>query len=166
MNCSFIAAKGVLNPPGQSREAALRRTLVRMKKSLPRRDFLKRSALTAGAAATAPSILRSFARAQQPAAAPVAAAANTAPRPHFPTADAAWATTWDAALAVLAGNVRSMPRYDHPVLVEGSAYAGIWLECAPQEGQVYGTLEKFVTTPAAQGSPYLWRHLEQTGPQP
>ena len=82
-----------------------------------------------------------------------ASAPNTAPRPHFPTADPAWATTWDAALAVLAGNVRSMPRYDHPVLVEGSTYAGIWLECAPQEGQVYGTLQKYVATPAGQPTP-------------
>jgi hypothetical protein len=46
-----------------------------------------------------------------------------------------------------------MPRYDHPVLVEGSTYAGIWLECAPQEGQVYGTLQKYVATPTGQPTP-------------
>ncbi len=46
-----------------------------------------------------------------------------------------------------------MPRYEHPVLVEGSTYAGIWLECAPQEGQVYGTLQKYVATPAGQPTP-------------
>ena len=74
-----------------------------MTKSLRRRDFLKQSALAAGAAA-----LPAFNLFAQPP--------QTAPRPHFPTADPAWATTWDAALAVLAGNVRSMPRYDHPVL--------------------------------------------------
>ena len=44
-----------------------------------------------------------------------------------------------------------MPRYDHPVLVEGSTYAGIWQECAPQEGLVYGTLQKFVA--AQPGAP-------------
>jgi hypothetical protein len=80
-------------------------------------------------------------------------ASNTAARPHFPTADPAWQTTWDAALAVLAGNVRSMPRYEHPVLVEGSTYAGIWQECAPQEGQVYGTLQRYVATPAGTPAP-------------
>jgi hypothetical protein len=62
----------------------------------------------------------------------------------FPTKDPAWATTWDAALGVLAGNVRSMPRYEHPVLVEGSVYPGIWQECAPQEGLVYGSLQEYV----------------------
>jgi hypothetical protein len=108
-----------------------------MKTSLPRRTFLKQAALAAGALPT----FNLFAQPPQ---------ASPAPRPHFPTSDPAWATTWDAALTVLAGNVRSMPRYDHPVLVEGSTYAGIWLECAPQEGQVYGTLDKYVATPAGQ----------------
>ena len=113
-----------------------------------RRSFLKNAALTAGAAATS-----RFDGAQQSFAPAAATVANSTPRPHFPSADPAWATTWDAALAVLAGNVRSMPRYEHPVLVEGSTYAGIWLECAPQEGQVYGTLEKYVATLAGQPTP-------------
>jgi hypothetical protein len=46
-----------------------------------------------------------------------------------------------------------MPRYDHPVLVEGSTYAGIWQECAPQEGQVYGTLQKYVAASAGTPAP-------------
>ena len=116
---------------------------MRMKKSMLRRDFLKQTALAAGAAALPFAGTSPVASAQQ----------NTASRPHFPTADAAWATTWDAALAVCAGNVRSMPRYDHPVLVEGSTYAGIWQECAPQEGQVYGTLQKYVATPPGTPTP-------------
>ncbi|HEX3730735.1 MAG TPA: twin-arginine translocation signal domain-containing protein, partial [Opitutaceae bacterium] len=118
-----------------------------MKKTLPRRDFLKQTALAAGAAALP------FAGASLFAQPPAAFPANTAPRPHFPTADPAWAITWDAALAILAGNVRSMPRYEHPVLVEGSTYAGIWQECAPQEGHVYGTLQKYVATPAGIPTP-------------
>jgi hypothetical protein len=111
-----------------------------MTSKLLRRAFLKQTALAAGA--TAIPSLNLFAQPPQ-----------SASRPHFPTSDPAWATTWDAALAVCAGNVRSMPRYDHPVLVEGSTYAGIWLECAPQEGQVYGTLQKYVATPAGQPTP-------------
>jgi hypothetical protein len=59
--------------------------------------------------------------------------------------DPAWKATWDAALAALAGNVRTMPRYERPVLVEGSVYPGIWLECAPLEGLVYGGLAKYAT---------------------
>src|ERR1035437_6518374 len=89
-----------------------------MNKTMLRRDFLKQTALAASAIAVPFSSLSLFGRAQQ-------TAAPGAPRPHFPTADPAWQTTWDAALAVLAGNVRSMPRYDRPVLVEGSTYAGI-----------------------------------------
>jgi hypothetical protein len=110
-----------------------------MKNALPRRDFLKQSAFAAAAAAM-PGLT-------------AAASAPDAKYPHFPTADPAWKLTWDAALNILAGNVRSMPRYDHPVLVEGSTYAGIWQECAPQEGQVYGTLQKYITTPDGQPTP-------------
>jgi len=52
--------------------------------------------------------------------------------------------TWNAALACLAGNIRAVPRYDRPVLFEGAVYPGIWQECGPYEGLVYGTLEKYV----------------------
>src|ERR1035437_7981937 len=121
-----------------------------MKNLLLRRDFLKQTALAAGAAALPFS---AFAQTPQTPSPATAAPPNTAPRPHFPTADPAWKTTWDAALAVVIGNVRSMPRYEHPVLVEGRTYAGIWQECAPQEGLVYGTLEKFIVTPPGAPSP-------------
>src|ERR1700722_18241841 len=115
-----------------------------MKTRVLRRDFLKQTALAAGAAAMP---LAGFGAVAQ------GAAVDGALRSHFPTSDPAWQETWDAAHAVAAGNVRSMPRYDHPVLVEGSTYAGIWLECAPQEGQVYGTLQKYIATPAGQPTP-------------
>jgi len=125
-----------------------------IKKSLPRRDFLKQAALAVGTT-TIPSAAVSLLGCANRSAKPVANALPpaVAPRPKFPSADPAWAATWEAALAVLAGNVRSMPRYEHPVLVEGSTYAGIWQECAPQEGQVYGGLQKYVATPPGTPTP-------------
>jgi hypothetical protein len=111
-----------------------------MKKTLGRRQFLKQAALAASAAA-------------MPLMAQKTGAGASANRPRFPTPDPAWQTTWDAALAVLAGNVRQMPRYEHPVLVEGSVYPGIWQECAPQEGLVYGSLQKYVATQPGTPTP-------------
>jgi hypothetical protein len=116
-----------------------------MKMSLPRRAFLKQTALAAAAMPFA-----SFAQKPHPH---VKQEPDAAVRPNFPTADSAWAVTWDAALTVLAGNLRTMPRYEHPVLVEGSTYAGIWQECAPQEGLIYGTLEKFVAPQSLSNLP-------------
>jgi hypothetical protein len=109
---------------------------------LERRDFLKLTALAAGS-----SLL--------PGAAPAAVkpAATTSLRPEFPTSDPRWQRTWDAALAVLAGNIHRLPRFEQPVLVEGSVYPGVWQECAPQEGLVYGTLASFVNSPAGAPTP-------------
>ena len=57
--------------------------------------------------------------------------------PVFRTANARWQAAYDRALAVLAGNVQVLPHYDKPVLIEGSNYAGIWMECGPHEALVY-----------------------------
>jgi hypothetical protein len=57
--------------------------------------------------------------------------------PHFTTQDAAWQSAYDQALGVLAANVQTLPRYARPVLIEGAAYRGIWLECGPHESLVY-----------------------------
>ena len=129
-----------------------RRTLVPMKKILLRRDFLRQAALAAGATAV-PFAGSSLLSQTQKTAAATAKTPAAVSRPHFPTQDPAWQTTWDAALTVLAGNVQSMPRYDHPVLVEGSTYAGIWQECAPQEGLVYGSLEKYIAVQPGAPTP-------------
>jgi hypothetical protein len=59
-------------------------------------------------------------------------------RPKFPDEDAKWGRTWDAALVTLAGNVKLLSPYSRPVLIEGAEYPGIWQECAPLEGLVYG----------------------------
>lgn len=109
-----------------------------MVRTVPRRDFLRQATLAAGAAALTPSLpVFGLPEPKQQS--------HRMPTPRFPIGDPAWRVTWDAALDVLAGNVRSLPRYGRPVLVEGSTYAGIWQECAPHEGLVYGVLQQYVT---------------------
>ncbi len=65
------------------------------------------------------------------------AMAQDAPTPEFRAADGQWQQAYDKALAILAGNVQMMPRYSQPVLIEGSVYQGIWMECGPQEALTY-----------------------------
>jgi hypothetical protein len=57
--------------------------------------------------------------------------------PQFKTANRRWQAAYDLALTVLAGNVQAMPQYSKPVLIEGSVYRGIWMECGPLEALVY-----------------------------
>jgi hypothetical protein len=66
-----------------------------------------------------------------------AAAAPVAQVPEFRTTNSRWQAAYDSALRVLAGNVRVLPRYDKPVLIEGANYAGIWQECGPHEALAY-----------------------------
>jgi hypothetical protein len=113
---------------------------VRMNRSMPRREFLKQTTLATAASAI-------------PFTGMIGGAATPPTYPHFPTSDPSWRTTWDAALAVCAGNIHLMARYDHPVLVEGAVYPGIWQECAPQEGLVYGTLSQYIATPPRAPTP-------------
>ena len=47
---------------------------------------------------------------------------------------------YQEALDGLAQNKRTVFGYDRPVLIEGGAYSGIWLESGPLEGLVYGRL--------------------------
>ena len=70
---------------------------------------------------------------------------------HASKAD--WQRTWDAAVAVLAGNIRSAPGYDKPLLFEGSTYQGIWLECGPHEALVYASLAKLIPPVEGKLSP-------------
>jgi hypothetical protein len=57
--------------------------------------------------------------------------------PKFRTANVRWQGAYDAALSVLANNIRVLPRFSRPVLIEGSSYRGIWMECGPHESLVY-----------------------------
>ncbi len=64
-------------------------------------------------------------------------AAESFDAPGFSTRDVAWQSAYDKARAVLDANVQVLPRYTQPVLIEGAAYQGIWLECGPHEALVY-----------------------------
>ena len=87
----------------------------------------RRSFLRTGVAAAAAAGIARLARAEE---------SNNAP-PRFQTANARWQAAYDSALTVLAGNVQVLPHFDHPVLIEGSVYRGIWQECGPHESLVY-----------------------------
>lgn len=104
------------------------------KQTLKRRDFLKLASLATGSSLLPPFALGEAEKQH-----------SSSTLPNFPSNDPRWRRTWDAALTALAGNIHTMPRYPHPVLVEGSVYPGIWQECAPQEGLVYGTLSRYIT---------------------
>ena len=67
----------------------------------------------------------------------VLASPDTENAPLFRSANTRWQATYDRALEILAANVRVLPRYDRPVLIEGASYAGIWMECGPHEALVY-----------------------------
>jgi hypothetical protein len=114
-----------------------------------RRSFLAGAAKAAGAALA----IRPLSMLAQDAAKPDKGDAA----PVFAEGDPAWKrtgkVTWDAAIAVLAGNIRSVPGYARPVLFEGSTYQGIWQECGPHEGLVYATLAKFIPGDAAKITP-------------
>jgi hypothetical protein len=57
--------------------------------------------------------------------------------PEFSTRNTRWQAAYDKALQFLAGNVRHLHHIEREVLIEGSQYHGIWLECAPHESLAY-----------------------------
>ena len=58
----------------------------------------------------------------------------------FETGDARYQTVYSRALDVLNRNVKTVSGYPQPVLIEGSSYNGVWLECGPQEAEVYSVI--------------------------
>ena len=99
---------------------------------MKRREFLKGSGALAGAAALLPQ--KGFALLQSAQAAPPDGSI------FFETSDANHQRCYQSALNLLAANVQTMPGYREPVLIEGSVYRGVWLECAPHEGLVYSAI--------------------------
>lgn len=57
--------------------------------------------------------------------------------PRFSTRNVRWQAAYDKALSFLKANVRRVPHTEGEVLIEGSQYDGIWLECAPHESLAY-----------------------------
>lgn len=99
---------------------------------------------------------RSFVKSSLLAGAGLAAASHglMAMQPQQADTSAAnWQKVWQSALATLAGNVRTMPRFADPVLVEGSTYNGIWQECGPHEALVYASLAEYVSPRADKVTP-------------
>jgi hypothetical protein len=100
-----------------------------------RRSFFVSAAKAAGAA-IALGPLRAVAQAVPSPLKAAPAKEKEAETPIFPSngpesSDLAWRRTWDAAVAVLAGNIRNVPGTPRPLLFEGSTYQGIWQECGP-----------------------------------
>ena len=117
-----------------------------------RRSFLANTAKAAGAAlALRPLHLIAQAVPTLPKAAP--AKGKETETLHFSSSDPAWKRTWDAAVAVLEGNIRNVPGTPRPLLFEGSTYQGIWQECGPHEGLIYATLAKYIPAGQAKATP-------------
>jgi hypothetical protein len=61
--------------------------------------------------------------------------------PRFVTDDANLSSAYAGALRCLKENTVKVFQFADPVLIEGSVYRGVWLECAPQEGLVYSAFD-------------------------
>ncbi|MBN2410139.1 alpha-L-rhamnosidase [candidate division KSB1 bacterium] len=64
---------------------------------------------------------------------------------------------FNAALSGLKKNLIKVYGYENPVLIEGAEYPGIWLECGPLEGAVYGVINPQV----AQDNHRIFFHLQR-----
>ena len=105
---------------------------------ITRRNFLASTAsAAAGALAFGASAWPSRTWPQSPAAASAAPDLRDFSPPQFTTDNAALDAACQHALKVLSGNVTNVLGFSDQVLIEGSVYRGVWLECAPQEGLVY-----------------------------
>lgn len=102
--------------------------------TMKRREFLVKSAILASAAALSPSV-RASSIASENIGQP-----NESPQIIFETSDPQYQQVYSLALETLARNTTKIAGFPAPVLIEGSNYNGIWLECAPQEGLVYSAI--------------------------
>jgi hypothetical protein len=79
----------------------------------------------------------------------------------FTTDDAALMHIYEAALATLQRNVVQLDPYPDPVLIEGSVYPGVWMECAPQEGEVYAAVGPDVARAVARNNHLIFFALQK-----
>jgi hypothetical protein len=75
--------------------------------------------------------------------------------------DAERMRVYAAALRTLHGNVVRVSGYREPVLVEGSVYHGVWLECAPQEGLVWSETGTAAAQAAARNNHRIFFALQK-----
>ncbi|MGB6199299.1 MAG: hypothetical protein WBF35_07115, partial [Candidatus Acidiferrales bacterium] len=68
---------------------------------------------------------------------PAAADLSEFAAPEFVTDAAALNAAYQHALRTLSGNIATVLDFPDRVLIEGSVYRGVWLECAPHEGLAY-----------------------------
>ena len=105
---------------------------------MKRREFLTKSSLLVGGLPFVPGLKAVCA---QPTSSAARSEAQQAPAQiSFETSDPRYQATYAHALEVLARNTTTVSGYALPVLIEGSNYSGIWLECAPQEGLAYSLI--------------------------
>jgi hypothetical protein len=94
----------------------------------------RRTFLAAGAATAATALLpKNF-------AAPADELKSSATQ-QFTTDNADLQGAYNGALKCLRENSVRVFRFPDPVLIEGSVYRGVWLECAPLEGLVYSLFD-------------------------
>jgi hypothetical protein len=79
----------------------------------------------------------------------------------FTTDDAAVMNVYEAALATLQRNVVQLHPYPDPVLIEGSVYPGVWMECAPQESAVYSAVGPDPALTAARNNHLIFFALQK-----
>lgn len=110
----------------ETSEASL---MQRWGKRLTRRSFLFAGASVAAAALVARRPL------------PGAESFLAGDAPEFETDAAKLKSVYRSALNCLERNITKLFDFHDPVLIEGSVYRGVWLECAPQEGLVYSAFQ-------------------------
>ncbi len=93
-------------------------------------QFSRRALLRTGASAAALAAIAPF-------AVPAPPSGPAGDDPQFRTDNAPLLKAYRGAIDCLEKNTVKVFEYPEPVLIEGSVYRGVWLECAPQESQVY-----------------------------
>lgn len=81
-------------------------------------------------------------------------------KPVFQTDLRSLQSKYEEAVAGLYGNCRLVHGYGKPVLIEGGAYPGIWLECGPLESTVFALYEPEI---AVQSHDVFFRLQQEDG---